>query len=326
MVQFFAKRIGVLLVTMLLVSFILFLTFEFSSGDQAISALGQFATKDELQRYRESYGLDRSFFARYFEWLGVGPNYKGEWSGLLEGNLGYSHLWRTPVNVFIWDRLRNTTVLAFIAFLIIAPLSVVFGVVAGMREGSILDRSISVLSTITTSVPEFATGVILMTIFASGILFPGILPGTATLESGGDWSVASQLVLPVATLTTYYLGYLVRMVRASMVEVMTRPYVRTAVLKGLPFRDVVIKHAMRNALITPFTAILLQLNFLFTSVVVTEAIFGFPGFGRMIVDAALNRDVMTVEAATLFAVFVVVTSQIIGDFTYMLLNPRIRFT
>jgi peptide/nickel transport system permease protein len=133
-------------------------------------------------------------------------------------------------------------------------------------------------------------------------------------------------VLPVATLTTYYLGYLVRMVRASMVEVMTRPYVRTAVLKGLPFRDVVMKHAMRNALITPFTAILLQLNFLFTSVVVTEAIFGFPGFGRMIVDAALNRDVMTVEAATLFAVFVVVTSQIIGDFTYMLLNPRIRFT
>jgi peptide/nickel transport system permease protein len=215
--------------------------------------------------------------------------------------------------------------LALIAFAIIAPLSIVLGVAAGMREGSILDRLVSLFSTITTSVPEFATGVILMTIFASAAVMV-VLPATATLDPSGDWSIASQLVLPIGTLTAFYLGYLVRMVRASMVEVMTRPYVRTAVLKGLSFREVVIKHALRNALITPFTAILLQLNFLFTGVVVTEAVFAFPGFGRMIVDAALYKDVATVETATLFAVFVVVTSQIVGDFTYMLLNPRIRFS
>ncbi len=325
MVKFFAKRIGVLLFTMLVVSFVLFVTFEFAPGDQAISALGQYARPDELEQYRVAHGLDRPFVARYFEWLGIGPDHKGEWSGLLQGDFGYSHRWRAHVNTFIWDRLRNTTFLAFLAFAIIAPLSIVFGVMAGMREGSITDRVVSVFSSITTSMPEFATGVILMTIFASGILLPVLLPGTATLETGGDWSLASQLVLPVATLTAYYLGYLVRMVRASMVEVMTRPYVRTAVLKGLSFPEVVVKHAMRNALITPFTAILLQLNFLFTSVVVTEAVFAFPGFGRMIVEAALYHDVATVQAATLFAVFVVVTSQIIGDFTYMLLNPRIRF-
>jgi len=326
MVKFFAKRFGVLLFTMLAVSFILFVTFEFSPGDQAKSALGQYATKEELDLYRVRNGLERPFFSRYFEWVGIVPNYNGEFSGLLQGNLGFSHRWRAPVNTFIWDRLFNTTILAFIAFAIIAPFSIVFGVLAGMREGSALDRTISVFSSITTSTPEFATGVILMTIFASGVLLPVLLPGTSTLEGGGDWSVASQLVLPVATLTAYYLGYLVRMVRASMVEVMTRPYVRTAVLKGLSFPDVVVKHALRNALITPFTAILLQLNFLFTSVVVTEAVFAFPGFGRMIVDAALYHDVSTVQAGTLFAVFVVVTSQIVGDFTYMLLNPRIRFT
>jgi len=326
MVKFFAKRIGLLLFTMLVVSFILFVTFELSPGDQAKSALGQYATKEELELYRVQHGLERSFFERYFEWLGVGPDYKGEWNGLLQGNFGYSHRWRAQVNTFIWDRLRNTTFLALLAFAIIAPLSILFGVVAGMREGSIADRSISVFSSITTSMPEFATGVILMTIFASGTILPVLLPGTATLDTGGDWPLAAQLVLPVATLTAYYLGYLVRMVRASMVEVMTRPYVRTAVLKGLSFPDVVVKHALRNALITPFTAILLQLNFLFTSVVVTEAVFAFPGFGRMIVEAALYHDVLTVQAATLFAVFVVVTSQIIGDFTYMLLNPRIRFT
>jgi len=279
-----------------------------------------------LQKYHEENGLDRPFVDRYLAWLGVVPDHKNKYSGLLEGDFGYSHLWRTQVNTFIWDRLRNTTMLALIAFAIIAPLSIVLGVVAGMREGSAVDRVISVFSTITTSVPEFATGVVLMTIFAAGIIMPVMLPGTSTLDTGGDWSIASQLVLPIATLTTYYLGYLVRMVRASMVEVMTRPYVRTAILKGLSFPEVVVKHAMRNALITPFTAILLQLNFLFTSVVVTEAVFAFPGFGRMIVDAALYKDVATVETATLFAVFVVVTSQIIGDFTYMLLNPRIRFS
>lgn len=166
-------------------------------------------------------------------------------------------------------------------------------------------------------------GAILLTIF---VVWLALLPGTTPLDTSGGWSIAAQLVLPVATLTAYYLGYLVRMVRASMVEVMTRPYIRTAVLKGLTFRDVVMKHAMRNALITPFTAILLQLNFLFTSVVVVESVFAFPGFGRMLVEAALYGDVATVETASLFAVFVVVTSQIIGDFTYMLLNPRIRFS
>ncbi len=259
-------------------------------------------------------------------WLGLGPDYNGKYQGMLQGKFGYSNLWRTDVNTFIWDRLRNTSILALIAFAIIAPLSVMLGVAAGMREGSLLDRLISLFSTITTSVPEFATGAILMTIFAAGIFLPVLLPGTASLEKGGDWSVASQLVLPVLTLTTYYLGYLVRMVRASMVEVMTRPYIRTAVLKGLSFRGVVVKHAMRNALITPFTAILLQLNFLITSVVVVEVVFGFPGFGRMLVDASLYKDVFTVEAATLFAVFVVVISQVIGDFSYMLLNPRIRFS
>jgi peptide/nickel transport system permease protein len=326
MVKFFAKRVGVLFFTMLVVSFLVFVTFEFSSGDVAVSALGQFATKDQLLKYHEENGLDRPFLDRYLAWLGVVPDHKNKYSGLLEGDFGYSHLWRTQVNTFIWDRLRNTTMLALIAFAIIAPLSIVLGVVAGMREGSAVDRVISVFSTITTSVPEFATGVVLMTIFAAGIIMPVMLPGTSTLDTGGDWSIVSQLVLPIATLTTYYLGYLVRMVRASMVEVMTRPYVRTAILKGLSFPEVVVKHAMRNALITPFTAILLQLNFLFTSVVVTEAVFAFPGFGRMIVDAALYKDVATVETATLFAVFVVVTSQIIGDFTYMLLNPRIRFS
>ena len=325
MVKFFAKRLGTLLFTMFVVSFLVFVTFEFSPSNVARSALGQFATEKQLENYRAQHCLEWPFFDRYAAWLGVAPNCVGKVDGILEGNFGYSNLWKAQVDKFIWDRLSKTAILALIAFAVIAPLSIVLGVAAGMREGSLLDRCISLFSTITTSVPEFGTGAVLLTIF---VVWLGILPGTAPLETGGGggWSIAEQLTLPVATLTAYYLGYLVRMVRASMVEVMTRPYIRTAVLKGLAFPEVVLKHAMRNALITPFTAILLQLNFLFTSVVVVEAVFGFPGFGRMLVEAALYGDVATVEAASLFAVLVVVTSQVLGDLAYMLLNPRIRFS
>jgi peptide/nickel transport system permease protein len=322
MLRFFAKRLLGLVLTMLIVSFLIFLTFELSPGDVARGALGQFATKLQLDKFREQNGLDRPFLVRYGSWLGVIPNHKGEVNGILQGNLGYSYLWKTDVNNFIWDRISNTGLLALVAFGLIAPISILLGVISGMREGSYLDRTVSVLSTITTSVPEFAMGAFLVTIFVVAL---GVLPGTAPLDPGGNWSITAQLVLPVATLMAFYVGYLVRMVRASMVEVMTSPYIRTATLKGLSFRGVVVKHAMRNALITPFTAILLQLNFLFTSVVVVEAVFALPGFGRMLVEASLYKDVATVEAASLFAVLIVVVSQMIGDFAYMMLNPRIRF-
>ena len=323
MLRFFAKRIAGLIFTMLVVSFLVFLTFEFSPGSVARGALGQFATELQLKEYEKEYGLDRPFLVRYASWLGVVPDHKGEFSGVIQGDLGYSSLWKTDVNTFIWDRIATTGIITLVAFAIIAPLSVILGVLAGMREGSRLDRTISVLSTITTSVPEFAMGAFLLTIFVVGL---GLLPGTAPLDPDSTWSIPAQMVLPVLTLMAYYVGYLVRMVRASMVEVMTQPYIRTAVLKGMSFRQVITKHAMRNALITPFTAILLQLNFLFTSIVVVEAVFAIPGFGRMLVDASLYKDVATVEAASLFAVFIVVASQMLGDYMYMMLNPRIRFS
>jgi peptide/nickel transport system permease protein len=132
-------------------------------------------------------------------------------------------------------------------------------------------------------------------------------------------------VLPVAVMVLYDLGYVVRMVRASMVEVMMKPYIRTAILKGLTFREVILKHALRNAMIAPFTVILLQINYLITGVVVVEAVFAYPGFGRMLLEAALAQDIATVEAASLFAVFVTVMTQIVGDLGYMYLNPKIRF-
>jgi peptide/nickel transport system permease protein len=312
MLAFLGKRLLSLIFTMLAVSVLVFAAFEFTPGQVARKVLGPFATQDQVDQLTEKMGLNRPVYERYWEWL----------SNTTSGNLGTSTLYKTEVNNIIWDRLGNTLILAAVAFAIIVVASIVFGIAAGMREGSKLDRAISVASIVTTSVPEFASGVFLASIF---VIWLGVLPGTSPLESSGEWSIAAQLVLPVSVMVLYDLGYVVRMVRASMVEVMTKPYIRTAILKGLSFRQVILKHALRNAMIAPFTVILLQINYLITGVVVVEAVFAYPGFGRMLLEAALAQDVATVEAASLFAVFVTVTTQIIGDLGYMYLNPRIRF-
>jgi peptide/nickel transport system permease protein len=241
----------------------------------------------------------------------------------MRGDLGYSTYYKTAVNDVIWDRLGHTLILASLAFAVIVPCSIFFGVLAGMREGTKLDRTISIASIVTTSVPEFASGVFLASIF---VILLGWLPGASTLDTSDGSSLAAQLVLPVAVMVLFDLGYVVRMVRASMVEVMTKPYIRTAILKGLSFRKVVMGHALRNAMVVSLTVILLQINFLISGVVVTELIFAYPGFGHMILESALAKDTALIEAATLIALFIAVCTQFISDIGYRLLNPQIRLS
>jgi peptide/nickel transport system permease protein len=311
MARFFLKHLLFLCITLLVVSFIVFVLTELTPGDVARKILGAYATTEQVEHLTRTMGLDRPVLVRYVEYLGK----------LLAGDLGYSNAFKIPVAQIIFDRLLNTALLAAIAFVIIVPLSMLLGIAAGMREGSPLDRSILIFSTIVASVPEFAMGVFLASIF---VVMLGWLPGTATLTSGGGWPVPLQLVLPVATIVLFDLGYVVAMIRASMVEVMQRPYIRTAVLKGMSFRQVVLGHALRNAMINPVTVILLQINYLITGVVVVETVFAYPGFGRMMLEAALYKDIALIEVGALVAVFIAVLTQILGDLGYMMLDPRIR--
>lgn len=335
MVKYLLRRVLELLLTLVLASFIVFTVNEFSPGDVARKTLGPFAMQEQVDVLYAKLHLNDPLLVRYARWLGVlagleadplqdpaiGLDFKDPRGARYFGNFGYSALYKAPVNDIIWNRLGNTALLGGLAFAVIVPLSLLLGVLAGMRAGSPIDRLISSISIVMTSVPEFALGVILVAVFVVSL---HLLPGTATLDPNSSWSLAAQLVLPVATLAMYDAGYVARIVRSSMAEVMTRPYIRTAVLKGLPRRRVILQHALRNAMIAPFTVMLLQINWLIGGVVVTELVFAYPGFGRMLLDAALFGDISLIEAATLLALVIATTTQLLSDIGYRVLDPQSR--
>lgn len=311
MLRYVTKQVANMVVTLLVVSMLVFALNELTPGDVARKLLGPFATQDQVDRLYRELGLDRPVVERYIEWLG----------NALTGNFGESYVHRQPVGEVLWDRLANTLILAAVSFAVIVPFSILLGVLAGMREQAPLDRAVSVFSSVCASIPEFAMGVFLLAVF---VVWLGVLPGTSPLRADSGWPVWSQFVLPVLVVTFYDAGYLISMIRASMIEVMRQPFVRTATLKGMPFHTVVRRHAMRNALIAPFTVILLQLNYLVSGLVVVETVFAYPGFGRLMLEAALAKDIAVIEAGTLVAVAVTMLTQLFGDLGYMALDPRIR--
>jgi peptide/nickel transport system permease protein len=309
MVIFILRRLGTMALTMLVVSLLLFLLLELTPGNVATKVLGPYSSVEQRNLWLEAHGYFEPLWVRYGTWLGR----------FVTGDFGESIRFKVPVSEVLWPRLWNTAILGFWTFAVMIPLSLVLGVLAGMREGSLLDRTISVGSIITTSIPEFASAVLLGAIF---VFWLGILPGTSAMSGGFDWV---QLVLPVMVLVVYDFGYVARMTRASMAEVMTTHYIRSAVLKGLPYRRVILRHALRNALIAPFTVITLQINWLLSGVIVVEFFFAYKGFGALLLEASLNQDIFLIEACAMVAVFVAASTQTIADVGYTVLNPRIRF-
>ncbi len=310
MLIFIGNRIGFMILTMFVVSIILFLLLEITPGNVATKVLGPYSSEEQRLLWLEANGYLRPFFIRYFDWLG----------SFITGDFGDSVRFKVPVSEVLWPRLGNTVILGIATFAVMIPLSLGLGVLAGMREGSKLDRTISITSIVTTSIPEFASAVLITAIL---VFWLGLLPGTSTMSDGFD---IVQLILPALVLILYDFGYVTRMTRASMVEVMTTQYVRTAILKGLPYRRVILRHALRNALIAPFTVIMLQINWLLSGVIVVEFFFAYKGFGALLLEASLNQDIYLIEACAMVMVFVAVATQTIADIGYTYLNPRIRFS
>ncbi len=332
-----------MLLTMLCLSLVVFFFVNLDPNLRklAIFQTEQRASDQDLQNWLQRNGYRDNFFLQFGRWVGVWPKepvkdpttgelvprfrYCDEaaeprFSGVLQGDFGCSTAFRIPVSERLPEALRATGILMFWVMLVMVPVSLLIGILAGMREGSRLDRSLSVVSITSTATPEYVSGIIFTAVFASWL---GWLNGSAATALTKGFTF-TNFTLPVMTMAIYGIGYIARMTRASMAEVMTAQYIRTARLKGLGFGAVVAKHALRNALIAPFTVIMLQFPWLLTGVVVVESIFNYKGFGWLLVQAASNNDIDLVLACGLISVVLVLLTQLISDIGYAFLNPRIR--
>jgi peptide/nickel transport system permease protein len=343
MLSFILRRLGVILLTMLCLSFVVFffVNLEPNLRKLAIFQTEMRASDQDLEKWLQRNGYRDNFFVRFGRWVGVWPKQpaidpatgqpvsrfrfcaepsEARFSGVLEGDFGCSTAFRSPVAQRLPEALKATGILMFWVMIVLVPVALLIGVLAGMREGSKLDRGLSVAAIASTATPEYVSGVIFTAIFASWL---GLLNGSAATAATKGVSF-SNFTLPVITMAIYGTGYIARMTRASMAEVMTAQYIRTARLKGLSFGAVVLKHALRNALIAPFTVIMLLFPWLLTGVVVVESIFNYKGFGWLLVQAASNNDIDMLLACGLISVVLVLLTQLISDIGYAFLNPRIR--
>ena len=343
MLSFILRRLGTIALTMLCLTLVVFflVNLEPNLKKLAISQTEMRATSEQLESWLQRNGYRQNFFVRYGQWLGLMPKQPNidpatgqavprftfcnepsvpQFSGVLQGDFGCSTKYKTPVANKLFPALRATGILMFWVMVTMVPIALLVGIFAGMREGSRTDRTLSVASIATTATPEYVSGVIFTVIFASWL---GWLNGSAA-SATGQGITFYNFTLPVMTMAIYGIGYIARMTRASMVEVMTQQYIRTARLKGLSFGNVVVKHALRNALIAPFTVIMLQFPWLLTGVVIVEVMFRYQGFGFTLFEAASNNDIDLLLGCSLVSVFIVLITPLISDIGYAYLNPRIR--
>ncbi len=301
-----------MLMTMLVISMLVFFIAAVVPIDPARNALGRYASQQAVDELRVEMGLDRPAPVRYFNWI----------SNILRGDFGESIHFRRPVRDLVGVRLQRSLALAGFGFAFMIPRGLALGCIAGITEGKPPDRIISLISSVFVSVPSFASGIFLIVIFSLWLgWFPGVSipnPDASILDS------AKTLILPILVLALDEIGYLARMTRISMAEVMKSDYIRTAVLKGIPKRKIIWRHALRNAFIAPFTAIMLHVNWLIGGVVVVEVLFNYPGLGRLLLDAALRNDITLLMGGTLVLTFVAVATQVIADIGIYFMNPRIR--
>lgn len=342
---FFLRRSGVVLLTALCLTFIVFFLTNLSPNlEKLAKTQGNMRMTDEqVTQWLERRGYTQPLLLRYGEWLGVVPGFTREtedgtiagrciesgtdpadaprFCGVLQGDFGYSTVFREEVSTILGEKLAATGWLMLFAFLVMVPMALIIGVLAGMREGSKADRALSTFAIATTSTPEYVSGVLFVVLFASSV---GVRWFKGTATSAINEITFENFTLPVLTIALYGMGYIARMTRASMAEVMTAQYIRTARLKGVSFRNIVFRHALRNALIAPFTVIMLQFPFLLTGVVIVETLFNYKGFGWTLVQAAGNNDIELLLSCSIVAVVVVLVTQLISDIGYVYLNPRIR--
>ncbi|SRR5579884_121704 len=323
MLRFLMRRLALLVITLWLTSVCIFAVTAVLPGDVATMILGQSATPQDLATLRRQMGLDQPLLVQYLRWFG----------GVLQGDLGHSL--RTGgcgvqfctegvrVSTLLVQRSTNSALLAAAALLIGVPISVGLGVLAAVRRDTWIDRLVAVFTLAWISMPEFVTGVLLIIVFSTWLrLLPALSianPNASVLDS------LHLLILPALTLALVMLAHTARMTRASMIEELRSNYVRTALLKGLPRRTVIFKHALRNALVPTATVIAMNIGWLMGGLIVVETVFAYPGLGQLVTFAISSRDVPLLQGVALLIAAVYSLSNLAADLIYTYLNPKIRY-
>jgi peptide/nickel transport system permease protein len=312
-IRFIIRRFAFVLLILLISSMLIFAATQILPGDVAKMILGRFATAEALANLREQLGLDRPMAIQYLSWLG----------NFVRGDWGISLSTDNPVMHLVISRLLNSAQLALVAFVMYVPLGIILGLVAALRRNSMTDQAISIGSLSFIGLPEFVTGVILISIFAIKLKW---LPASSAISpEAGFIEALPRLILPAITISLVSLAYITRMTRSSTVEVLLTDYVRTAYLKGLRPFQVLFGHVLRNALLPTVTVIAMGIGWLIGGLIVTESLFSYPGLGRLLLFAIQRQDIPLIQAITMLLVVVFSFSNLLADIIYAYLNPRIRY-
>lgn len=314
MVVYIVQRILAAIPVMGFVALFVFLLLRLTPGDPAAILAGDTATPEQLEKIRESLGLNEPLFRQFFNWI----------FQLLQGDFGTSILSGKPVIELIADRMEPTISLALTTIILSVLIAVPLGVLAAWKQGTLIDRFVMLISVLGFSVPVFVIGYLMISLFSMELnWFP--VQGFRPIGDGlGDF--LRRIALPTFTLTLLYIALIARITRTSMLEILGDDYIRTARAKGLPESRVLMRHALRNCSVPIITVIGIGFALIISGVVVTESVFNLPGLGRLTVDAVLSRDYPVIQAVILLASLIYVVINLLIDIAYVLLDPRIRYS
>jgi peptide/nickel transport system permease protein len=310
--RYLLNRLGLAIVTLFLLSVIIFLACQVLPGNPARSILGPLAAQSAVRALDHQLGVDRPLLTQYWSWI----------TGMLHGNMGESYQFQSAVEPLLRAALVNSAKLAALALIVIIPLGILGGVVAALNAGRPLDRVISLTGLSAATVPEFVSGIVVIVIFSVGLK---LLPSTAQAPTGSPFLTQLRyLILPAVPLVFVLFGYIARMARAGTIEALESDYVRTATLKGLRRQVVIWRHVLRNSLLPTITVIATQTGYLIGGLVVVETLFNYQGIGNLIFQAANSKDFPMLEAGVLTVGVVYMVATLIADVLTTLLNPRLR--